>query len=246
MHSPSIVPHVRKGQALMRQITMIFFVLLALGCSSCCKLFDDGFLECKSNCYTINMEGYAVNRVTNSGLKNIPFTLKWSKPMCWFCSDNTIAINSSNEQGYFVFNNQIDTSYFRNGYHLTISVPEYEDYIIIPYDRDISIYNLDEDKISDLDFTFYPKTQLQIQVVNVKNDTFEYFSVDHYFCDNLSYADYIIYKKDSLSSRIINTVTSSDIKTYIKWRKRFLTKDIDRIDSIVCKKGIINKYKIEY
>ena len=197
------------------------------------------------------MEGIIINKVSNTGLENIPLTLRWIKPTCWLCPKNIIDRKSSNELGRFSFNNFIDTSYFSKGYHLSISIPGNKDYIILPYDKYISVYSLEEISLENLMFEFYPKAHLQIQIERVQNDTFETFIVEHRFKEHFGYVDCVISKNnDDQYSYPLNDLfdreTASDIKTYIKWTKSSKSGRTISIDSLICKKNQTNKFIIKY
>ncbi|MGE0076428.1 MAG: hypothetical protein AB7S48_01060 [Bacteroidales bacterium] len=228
-------------------------IILLLLFSSCEKWFnkDEKFVECNSNCYNITLNGVIVNKVTNSGIENIPLTLRWVKPMCLFCSENIIDKNVSNNLGEFNFSNYIDTSYFFNDYHLNISVPDNKNFIIFPSDKCISIYGLDDSNIENLKFEFYPKTQLQIQIERINDDVFETFIVEHTFKENFGYVDCVIFKSSSNQytyplNDTLNVETASDIKTYIKWIKSSNLSQIIMKDSLICKKNELNVFKIKY
>ena len=235
----------------MKRKKYIGLVILLIICASCEKWFthkDEKFVECNANCYNLIISGEAINKVTNQGINNIPVTLKWGSSCVFFCPDNIIDRKASNNTGLFAFNNFIDSSYFSNGNRLFLTIPENKEFIIFPLYNYFEIYSIHDSTLKNLKFEFYPKTQLQIKIERVETDTFEYFGVEHRFCDRMSYVDCTIARSnvEIEKEQIFNVETASDIKTYIYWRKRYLTHDVDRIDSIICKKGVINTFKIQY
>jgi hypothetical protein len=225
-----------------------FYLLIVLTfiVSSCDFFKDDKHIVCNSNCYEVSIKGKITDRVHNIGVDGIPVTFRWVKSNCWFCPENKIDKESTNNLGAFSFNNSIDTSFFSQGYSLFFSISDYPDYIISPYDRQFSVYDLKDNILSNLNFDFYPKAMLQIEIERVENDNFQYFSVEHSFRDNISSTDYIISYADKKESKVISVETASDIKTYIKWSKTINSVHINYIDSINCQKNKINYYKIKY
>ena len=235
----------------MKRIRLYQLIFLLLMISSCEDSFDfhkdEKYIVCKStNCYSITINGKIRDRVKNTGIKGIPVTFRWVKPQCWFCPENIIDKKTTNNLGEFSFNSSIDTSLLSQRYDLFLSIQDYPEYIIFPYDRQFSFYDLKDSSLNNLIFDFYPKANLQIEIERTEKDTFDYFSIEHSFRENYSYVDYIISSVDPKETRVLNAETASDIKTYIKWGKTFKSKHIDFRDSIICVKGKINTYKIKY
>ena len=211
---------------------------------------ENNFVPCTSGCYTLKFNGSIIDKVTNNSVINTPVTLNWVNPTCITCPEDVIDIQYSKGSGNFSFSNAIDTSYFSNGFHLNISIPETSDYIIFPKEKNFSVYNSTDSILNHLKFELYPKTQLLIQLVREKADAFDTFIVGHAFRKDIRYTDRIITKStnqyDYLLNDSFNVETSADIKTYITWTKIYNAVRVVKTDSIICKRNIVNTYKISY
>lgn len=233
---------------------LVFFTILL---SSCNILFDmkDAalFVECtKSNCFDVNMKGSVVDVSTNTILQNVPVTLTWESPSSLLSSNNIIDVQYCCTSGVYSFLSSIDTSYFNSGYHLKISIPTVNNYIVYPKTSAYSVYSTDSARnIQNLNYELYPKTQLIIQLDRQKTDALESIAVSHYFRANMGYADKTITKTgstyDSPLTTSLSVETAADVKTYISWTKKLTngSKSI-KTDSIVCKKNTTSTYKITY
>ncbi len=238
----------------MKCLLSVKLILILLIFSSCNILFDikdeNKLVECKSGCYDIKLDGSIIDNVTKNAIKNTPITLNWTNPICATCPDNIVAIQYSNDTGTFSFSNAIDTSYFSKGYHLNISIPEKSDYIIFPKEKIFSVYNPTDNILKSLKFELYPKTQLLIQLVREKSDAFDTFIIGHAFRKDIGYTDRTIKKSsnqyDYPLNDSFNVETSADIKTYITWTKINNAVRLVKTDSIICKRNVINTYKISY
>lgn len=209
---------------------------------------EDKFIKCDSDCYEVILKGKILDKLTNTGIPNIPVTLKWDEWDCWFCSDKIISIQRTNSSGEFLFKSKIDTSMFAERVWLEISVPENESYIIFPSDREYNITCFEEIGSNNFQFDYYTKTNLQLELVRVKSDTFQYFSVKHWFKNKFIYADYITTSSGEVQENILRNVeTAANVYTYIEWSKKYDSNTRKTyIDSIICEPGIVNKYKIEF
>ena len=238
----------------MKWLKPVKLILILLIFSSCNILFDikdeNNFVKCTSGCYNIKFDGSIIDKVTNTPVKNTPVTLNWVNPTCITCPEDIIDVQYSKDSGNFSFTNSIDTSYFSHGYHLNISIPEKSEYIIFPQQKIFSVYNPNDKILKSLKYELYPKTQLLIQTVREKTDVFDTFIVGHAFRKDVGFTDRTIRKTSSLYDYPLNdsfnVETSADIKTYITWTKVNKTVRTIKTDSIICKRDIINTYKITY
>lgn len=238
----------------MKPIQIILLTLTTILLSSCELLFnvpdEEKNLVCESNCYSLNMKGLIIDKTTNTGIKNIQVTMNWTKPTCIFCPDNTIYKGTTENSGNFNISNSIDTSYFQNGFHLSLSIPKNNDYIVVPFGNCFSMYSLTDSILKDVTFELYPKVELKIKTERVQTDNFTTFIVEHYFCKAITYADIINSKGNAGFDYPLNdtktTETSANIKTYIKWTKSIGNARIEQVDSIICQKGKENLYTIKY
>jgi hypothetical protein len=196
------------------------------------------------------MKGAVIDKTTNNGIKDIQVIMNWTKPACLFCPDNTIYKNATDNSGNFNISNSIDTSYFQNGFHLLLSIPKNNDYIVVPFGNCFSMYSLTDSILKNVTFELYPKVELKIKTERVQTDNFTTFIVEHYFCKAITYADIINSKGNAGFDYPLNdtktTETSADIKTYIKWTKSIGNTRIEQVDSIICQKGEENLYTIKY
>jgi hypothetical protein len=238
----------------MKPIQIILLTLTTILLSSCELLFnlpdEEKILVCESNCYSLNMKGAVIDKTTNSGIKDIQVNLNWTKPMCIFCPDNNIYTGTTDNSGNFNISNSIDTTYFQNEFHLSLSIPKNNDYIVVPLGNDFGIYSLTESMLKNVTFELYPKAELKIITERVETDNMTTFIVEHYFCKGITYGDVINSKGNAGFGSPLNdtriTETSANIKTYIRWTKSFGNQKIEKVDSIICQKGKENIYTIRY
>lgn len=238
-----------------RKLACILFCILLF--SSCNILFDvkeaTAFVECKkSNCFDVNVKGSVMDQSTSSVLQNIPVTLTWENSNSVLETDNIIDVQYCTTAGNYNFVNSIDTTFFQNGYHLKLSVPALTNYITYPKSGSFNIFIPDSAKnMNNLNYEFYPKTQLVIKLVREKTDAMESIVVSHFFRKNMGYSDKTITRTgstyDSSLTTDLNVETAADRKTYISWTKKLTngSKSI-KTDSIICKKNSVNIYKISY
>ena len=211
------------------------------------------FVECKkNNCFDVNMKGSVVDVSTNTILQNVPVTLTWESPSSLLSSNNIIDVQYCATSGVYNFMSSIDTCYFNSGYHLNISIPTVNNYIVYPKTSTYAVYSADSARnIQNLNYELYPKTQLVIQLDRQKTDALESLTVSHFFRKNMGYADKTITKTgttyDSALSTSLSVETAAGVKTYISWTKKLSngSKTI-KTDSIICKKNTVNTFKITY
>jgi hypothetical protein len=222
---------------------LIFFSLFAATLISCQKQLE----ECNSNCYPFIIRGQVLDMSKNIGISGIELKYEWINSGCYLCLDKLIDAKCTSSQGVFVFDNLIDTSKFAENYYLRISLDSSNKKNFIFSNSNFTISGIRDSKVTNLQFEFYPKTQLQIEIERTKKDTFETFFVHHAFNKRSYYLDCAISINERNNfNQIIKTETYSDIFTYIYWGYSINSQYTEFKDSIICKKGQINYYKIKY
>jgi hypothetical protein len=232
------------------RLLFIFSIFLLTSCEIFEYYKENKYAVCEENCYEIVIDGIILNKLTNSGIKDIPITLKWEKTQCFTCPEYIIQENKSNSSGEFSFNCLIDTTYFSNEFYLSISIPKYDDYIIFPLNQRYSLFELNEYQNELIEFNFYPKAYLEIELERVENDDFENIIIEHTFKEGYRVVRVISKGPNNEYSSPLNfkyiTETASNIITHITWTKKINSNYYVNRDSIICLKDEINYFKIQY
>jgi hypothetical protein len=205
------------------KIPLPIFILLT--CISChFPLIDfpeKEMLQCDSNCYSVNIHGRVFNGQSENGLTGIPVTLKWYKDYDLF-SHTTIGSNTTDASGYFIFDVDIDTTYFAKGYYLDIEIPEQENYLgsksYGTYTR--TYFEVPPPSGNEVNFGLYPSASLHIKLNRVQKDTFDNFMLidlrsEHY---KVSLGTQIE-NSSHISNEMIETKVEANVPTSIKWTK---------------------------
>lgn len=207
---------------------------------------------CKGNCVDIALDGKFYVKTTGKGLANVPVEVTWFKKgvLPGIVSYKVASGNTAND-GSFHFNSTIDSSFFEN-YALSVRAPADTNYISLQAEggsdfNEIKFFNLDVNGMRNMNFEFYPKTFLTINLHRTENDGFEYFSVEHTFVNKIQYQDYILTGQQTAGDTILTVPTSTDIFTKIIWTKIIgLGQSIEKTDSLVCTKTGPNVFNINY
>jgi hypothetical protein len=207
---------------------------------------------CKGNCANITIKGIVYLKTNGTGLTNVPVEAIWFKnSLCLGCTSYRVVSGKTFSDGSFGMNATIDTSFFKD-YFLSVRVPADTNFICFPVNGgskfpEIRFYDFTSFKRQNIEFDFYSKAPLTINLHRTQNDTFDYFSVDHFFTGNFGYGDIVVTGPSFAKDTSLKVTTASDIATKITWKKTIIGGPlIQQEDSLVCTKNGTNVLNINY
>ena len=201
-------------------------------------------IVCTGNCYSLNVDGKVVNSLTNTVVADVPLIInQWR----YTVSRRTVDELSSNSAGIFNKDIRIDSTMFQNGYFLSLTVKENDNYMTLRDKGNIRLYDLNSNTFSNSTITVYPKANLSIKLNRNQNDDFEYFQIVYYFVEHEEFFAFSILSPKDLDKKELIVPTSSDIFTKVRATKRnsngvYTT----TLDSIKCIKGGTNIYTVNF
>lgn len=229
---------------LLLLISIIFFFT-----NSCKKRVP----FCSGNCETINATGKVINKLTATNAAGVPVSLSWVKFVGIFSQSQLITTTNSKSDGTFNFNATIDTSFFKQGYFLSLHVNSNNEYIILGYSGVVSTraYSFDRNVFQGIQLEVYKKANLKIILNRIENDNFQSFSISHSnISEHLFIYDYNVQSPQEVIDRNqkeLNIQTVADVFTRIKVVKT-LSNGVSNtiIDSVKCTTSSTNVYNINF
>ena len=207
---------------------------------------------CTGNCGTINANGSVLNKLTTTSASGVPVSLSWVKFVGGFSQSEVIATVNSKTDGSFNFISNIDTTYFSNGYFLSLSVGKSNDYIILGYSGLIETrtYSFDQNAFQAKQFEVYKKANLKIKLHRTLNDNFQSYAITHSNVTDDFLYDYNVQSPQEVIDRNtseLNVVTVADVYTKIKTVKTFAngTSTIT-LDSVKCTTSSTSTYDVTF
>ena len=207
---------------------------------------------CTGNCGTINANGSVLNKLTTTSASGVPVSLSWVKFVGGFSQSEVIATVNSKTDGSFNFTSNIDTTYFSNGYFLSLSVGKSNDYIILGYSGLIETrtYSFDQNAFQAKQFEVYKKANLKIKLHRTLNDNFQSYAITHSNVTDDFLYDYNVQSPQEVIDRNtseLNVVTVADVYTKIKTVKTFAngTSTIT-LDSVKCTTSSTSTYDVTF
>ena len=202
---------------------------------------------CTENCFSLNINGSAFNKLTNTTAPNVPLVVDRVKFIGIASSSQPVQAFSSDNLGIFNTTISIDSTMFRNGYFLQIRVKDNNDYITLPDKGEIRLYDLTNNTFKNLHISVYPKTNLTIKLNRNQTDNFQYFSVSYYFMDNQEFFPFSILSAQDITRSELVVPTTTDLFTKIRVTKRNSSGvSTSSIDSIQCFKNVNNIYTVNF
>ena len=214
-------------------------LLLAVTAQSC-----DYEKSCQSgDCETVDIKGSVRVQPSGEGLPNVPVTVELIRT-----SGQTLAkkvgSGRTDKNGVFDFKGTVDKSFGGNSFYLKVSIPYQNNYLNVANEFDIM--SNDFASLRNINFEFYNKAQLTINIKRTQTEKFDSFLVDSFVDDifhNFTFT--ISYQNARDATRQIETVT--DVYTKIWWWKMLDGKEIYRkVDSLICKQNVNNVFTINY
>lgn len=230
---------------LQLTISLLFLTIIIISCRK-----DQP--TCTGNCVNISISGSTYIKTNGAALTNVPVEVNWfRKAYCIGCTSYKVASGKSGNDGKFVFNTTIDSTFFRD-YFLSVRVPSDTNYIAVPSGSGVNFneerfYDFNSGALQNLKFEFYPKTFLTIKLHRTLSDNFDYFTVDHNFTSAFGYDDYTITGPQFATDTTIKVPTSSDIYTRIVWKKTIIGgQSNQQTDSLICSNNGTAVFNINY
>ena len=228
---------------------IIAITLFLAACAFSCEKENMGKYapDCKTgNCVSVNIRGALRVKPSGAGLNNVPVNVYFDNShlsrVPIFTTQRKVATGKTNKNGEFDFKVTIDTKTFED-FRLIVEIPEQKKYIAVSgYFK--SFGSINEEVIQNINFVFYEKTTLTINLIRTQTDEFDYFSGTYRFDNN--YRTLLPTIRDSKNA-IWQIETGADVYTKITWIKRFKEKTIyENADSLICKPKINNVYNINF
>jgi hypothetical protein len=204
--------------------------------------------HCYNSCVTIN--GQVKNMETKEGIKDVPVLVLLEEPQIIFLhSPKKIAKANTDKFGNFKIIVPVDSSYFRNSYHVSVQIPaNNKDLLYIPnnFSNDFSQFQIDSVGTYDLTFEVYPKATLNIKVVHLPNNNLVGKSISHYY-GTQGRSDYSWSNMAITNDTTLNVVTGAGVFTKIllftyQGNNNY---QIHR-DSIFCKSNTVNTIEVTF
>lgn len=131
--------------------------------------------SCHGNCTPILITGKAYVVPGSTPLPNISVEANFSiNRYCIGCTFYSIGTEKTKNDGTFSIQRTIDTSYFKD-YHLNVRIPPDSNYIILPHEGGhVWIDNYSPTAFRNLNFEYYRKTTVHINLHRTKSDAFAY------------------------------------------------------------------------
>lgn len=222
-----------------------FFILLFF--ISCQK--ENAVYQCKGNCKSYVISGRFYNAVTNTGMGNFPFTLRWDtfRGNCIFCPRklDDIYKGKTDNNGNFSINVNLDTSFFHD-YSVVINPVDNESYY-----NEFHGY-IDLKNSEHINVAFYPKATLKLNLKRTGTDTFNVLTASHSW-DRQNYDNQSIYIQDlyskgyhSVKDTTLTFSTVAGIMTRVTITKSLNGTFVDVKDSMICQVNEPNILTINY
>ena len=227
---------------------------------SCRKWIDDHINSkkyspnCKTgDCVELNSKVSLFVKPTGEALSNVSVEVLFHNRSNWvvaLSAPHRVASGKTDKNGEYKFKEKIDITDFKD-YSLIVIIPEQKNYLIVnstvnagSISKIFNSYN--EDALKNINFEFYKKTNLSININRTQMDDCKYFTVYYSFENSPAHS---IYQKTGDQSAI-DVIKQIDVPVdlYVKiwWQKNIGDERYIYRDSIVCKPNIINEFNIYY
>ena len=223
-------------------------LLLALAFStfvSCKKELEQ---HCYNSCVTIN--GQVKNMETKVGINDVPVLVFLEDSQTFFpFSPKEIAKANTDKFGNFKIIVPVDSSYFRNSYHVSVQIPaNNKDLLYIPnnFSNDFSQFQIDSVGTYDMTFEVYPKAILNIKVVHIPNSNLIGKSISHYY-GTQGHPDYSWTNMSISNDTTLKVITGAGVFTKILlYTYRGNGNYQIHRDSIFCKSNAVNTIEVTF
>lgn len=207
---------------------------------------------CIGNCGTMNANGTVINKLTSASASGVPVSLRWVKFVGGFSQSKVITKVNSKTDGSFNFTANIDTTYFSQGYFLSLRAGKSDDYIILGHSGVIETrtYSFDQSAFQAKQFEVYKKANLKIKLRRVFNDNFQSFAITHANVTDYYLHNYNVQSPQEVIDRNISEInieTVADVYTKIKTVKTFANGTLTTtLDSIRCTTNSTNIFEVTF
>jgi len=224
--------------------TTLIVMLLTLSSNSCEK--DKYEPDCKSgDCVDVNIKGSLRVKPSGEGLGDVPVEVRFVKTGTIFNMEKKVGSGKTNKNGEFDFKVKINSN---DGTYLRVVIPEQKNYIYFTNDK--SFWVLDNPALRNINFEFYNRASLTINLKRIQTDVFDRFDVRAVFVDgnNQVLVNNYLYRTTNLNANdaIIQIETVADVYTKIEWWKQHDLTLTEDIDSLICKPNVNNEFTINY
>jgi hypothetical protein len=212
----------------------ILFIIASFTMLSACRKKA----VCKGNCVDIRISGRVYDLVSNTGFADVPVEVNWFySRWCLFCTSYKVGTGKTASDGSFDFTVTVDTSYFGNDYHLNVRLPIPTGYLDIMGDGydEARMFSYSPAGLQNLQFGYYPKTDLYIRLHRVLTDTVKHFSIDYSYQPNSTIGIYSTYVLPATSDTTLHGLTAAGKTTTVEWTKQIAPGVYNRKkDSLFC------------
>lgn len=239
-----------KANLIKTTVIVLFFAASTYSCEWLLK--EDMYSpDCKSgNCVSVNIKGAVYVKPSKEGLNNIPVRVYFyeNARYGWFTEPRGVVSGKTNRNGEFNFKVTINPADF-DKYRLYVKIPVQKDYLAFAEDSKC-FYDFDADALQNINFEYYNKAPLTINLKRTQTDVFDRFDVRAVFIDgnNQYLIHYYLYStvNQNANDTIRQIETVADFYTKIVWWKQHDGKMIKEIDSLICLPNKDNIFNINY
>jgi|GEM_PF-2415781 len=236
----------------------IIIILMITCMSSCFKSCKKSVVlpACTSNCDTFKINGFAWDKPNNTPLKGVKLSIVEQTPS-YITNNYTFPTITSDASGLFYFSTTIDTSIFNRSYLNFNEVYDTANYFESSKNQ-YNLYNYLFDSLhhlkqntSLLEFYYYPKTKLTINMHRTSIDTFTQYQI-YAIIDSVNVfvniGNFYGYKNAMNTSFVIKSAYGIPTKIYTqKWlQDPQNSKPVSTVDSIFCNKNGSTVYDVYY
>ena len=233
-----------KRQVVMNTNILKIIVIAALLITTVYSCENDEV--CKSgDCYTMDIKGSVCVMPEGAGLRDVPVEVHHLRYSGQTLSKK-VGSGRTDKNGEFEFKGKVDRNW--KGEVFEVTIPSQNDYInvenrfLIKNDRYTFVY------MSKLNFVFYNKAQLTINLNRTQNDEFDQFYFGYFFLND-GYAQWLIISSDPKPTSTFQIETAADIYTKILWQKMRQPNwepISEKFDSLICRQDVNNVITINY
>ena len=239
-------------KAYLFRVTLIalFLTVCAFSCEK--DNMEKYAPDCKTgNCVSVNIRGALRVKPSGAGLNNVPVDVYFSNSHLFkvpiFPTQRKVTTGKTNKNGEFDFKVTIDTKTFED-FRLIVKIPEQNNYIAVS-ENIRSFGGINEEAMQNINFVFYNKTILTINLNRTQADDVEILYI-HQFFDRRIHAGnfmHILSAAELETTKIVQHETAAEVYTTISWRKLLKNgEQQNQIDSLICKPNSSNIFNINY
>jgi len=202
---------------------------------------------CKSgDCITVDIKGSVRVLPSGEGLPNVPVEVDLIKNGTLWNFGRKVGSRKTDRNGEFDFKGTIDRTFEAS--YISVEIPNQKNYINISNEKRFWYPNYANLNLTNLNFVFYNKASLTINLNRTQTDVFDVFfvlsTIENDF-ENRKNRFYTLYSDAKNATRQFET--SADVYTKIWVYKQINEESIlESVDSLICRQNENNIININY